>query len=48
VDELYKETGFYCEVIGKLKADQALEDSVRKIALQIVNARFWEDGEKTE
>jgi len=46
VDELYKETGFYSEVIDKLKADKTLGESVRKVALQIANARLWEDAEK--
>jgi hypothetical protein len=46
VDELYGELGFYSEVISKLKADKTLDESVRKVALQIANARKWEDTEK--
>jgi WD40 repeat protein len=46
VDELYKEHGFYYEVIDKLKADKALAESVREVALQIANARKWENAEK--
>ncbi len=45
VDELYKEHGLYSEVIDKLKADKVLSKSLRKIALQIANARLWEDEE---
>ena len=48
VDELREELGLYATVIDKLKADQTLEESVRKVALQIANARLWEDEEKTE
>ncbi|MHC4622840.1 MAG: hypothetical protein ACYS4W_02950 [Planctomycetota bacterium] len=46
MDELYGELGFYSEVISKLKADKTLDESVRKVALQIANARKWEDTEK--
>jgi len=46
VDELYKETGFYSEVIDKLKADKTLAEPVRKAALQIANSRLWEDARK--
>jgi len=46
VDELYKETGFYSEVIDKLNADETLAGPVRKVALQIANARLWEDKRK--
>ena len=46
VDELYKETGFYSEVIDKLKADKTLAEPVRKVALQIANSRLWEDARK--
>jgi WD40 repeat protein len=48
VDELYEKHGFYREVINELNADQTLSKSVRKVALQIANARLWEDEEKTE
>ncbi len=46
VDELYKETGFYSEVIDKLNADKTLAEPVRKVALQIAKARLWEDARK--
>jgi len=48
VDKLREEHGLYSEVIDKLKADGTLDDSVHKVALQIANARLWEDEEKTE
>ncbi|MHC4681956.1 MAG: WD40 repeat domain-containing protein, partial [Planctomycetota bacterium] len=41
VDELYEEYGFYYKVIDKLKADKKLDESVRKMALQITNTRLW-------
>jgi len=46
VDELYKETSFYSEVIDKLNADKTLAEPVRKVALQIAKARLWEDARK--
>ena len=46
MDELYEEYGFYSEVIEKLKADNTLDEPVRKVALQIANSRLWEDGGK--
>jgi WD40 repeat protein len=46
VDELYKETGFYSEVIDKLNADKTLAEPVRKVALQFANSRLWEDARK--
>ncbi len=46
VDELYRETGFYSEVIDKLNADKTLDESVRKMALQFAKARLWEDAKK--
>ena len=46
VDGLYEKHGFYSKVIEMLKADKALGESVRKVALQIANARLWEDAEK--
>ena len=39
VDELYEECSFYSEVIDKLKVDETLDESVRKVALQIANSR---------
>ena len=46
VDALHEEHGFYAKVIERLKSDGPLEDPVRKVALQIANARLWEDAEK--
>jgi WD40 repeat protein len=46
VDELYKETGFYSEVIDRLKADKTLAEPVRKIALQVAKARSWKEAIK--
>jgi len=46
VDELYKETGFYSEVIDRLKADNTLAEPVRKVALQVAKARSWEEAIK--
>jgi WD40 repeat protein/tRNA A-37 threonylcarbamoyl transferase component Bud32 len=46
VDELYEKHGLYSEVINKLKADNTLDEAVRKVALQIANAHLWEDAEK--
>jgi len=46
VDELHEEHGLYSKVIDKLKADETLYESVRKVALQIADAHLWEDGEK--
>jgi len=46
VDDLYKEYGYYYEVIDKLQADKTLDEAVRKLALQIANSRKWEDTEK--
>lgn len=48
VDELHEEHGLYSKVIEKLNADGAIEEPIRKIALQIANARLWEDKKKTE
>jgi tetratricopeptide (TPR) repeat protein len=48
VDELYKETGFYSEVIDRLKADKTLAESARRVALQIANSRLWQDARKLE
>jgi Tol biopolymer transport system component len=48
VDELREELGLYATVIDKLKSDTTLEESVLKVALQIANARLWEDAEDSE
>ena len=48
VDELYKEQSLYSKVIDKLKSDRSLDEPVHKVALQIANARLWEDKEKPE
>jgi hypothetical protein len=46
VDELYETYGFYHNVIEKLEADTILDESVRKVALQIANSRKVEDAEE--
>jgi tetratricopeptide (TPR) repeat protein len=46
VDELYKETDSHSEVIDRIKADVTLDESVRKMALQIAQARLWEVAKK--
>jgi len=48
VDKLYEKYGLYSEVIENLKTDTTLDDSVRKLALQITNARLWEDKGKKQ
>ncbi|MHC4560307.1 MAG: protein kinase domain-containing protein, partial [Planctomycetota bacterium] len=48
VDKLHEEHGSYSKVIDELKAHKTLDEPVRKVALQIANARLWEDAEKTE
>jgi hypothetical protein len=46
VDELYEEYGLYEEVIDKLNTDETFAEPARKLALQIANARLWEDAER--
>ncbi len=46
VDKLHEEHGLYSKVIDKLKANETLDESACKVALQIANARLWEDAEK--
>jgi WD40 repeat protein/serine/threonine protein kinase len=46
VGELYTKQGLYQKVIDVLKADETLDEAVRKVALQIANSRLWEDAEK--
>ncbi len=48
VDELYEKHGLYQRVIDGLKADETLDEAVREVALQIANARLWEDAEKPD
>ena len=48
VDDLYQRFNLYSKVIEELKTDKTLGEPVRKLALQIANARLWEDEEKTE
>ncbi|MGB2866607.1 MAG: hypothetical protein WBC05_24970, partial [Sedimentisphaerales bacterium] len=43
VDELYEDCGLYYEVISKLKDDNTIIESVRRVAIQIANARLCED-----
>jgi len=44
VEELSEECGSYHEVIKTLKRKGAPEKSIRKVVLQIANARLWEDA----
>jgi WD40 repeat protein/serine/threonine protein kinase/tetratricopeptide (TPR) repeat protein len=46
VDQLHRERVFYHEVIDKLNSDVTLEGPVRRVALQIAEARRWEDTDK--
>jgi WD40 repeat protein len=46
VDELYEKHARYSKVIDELKEDKVLEESVRKVALQIANSRLWEYEEQ--
>jgi WD40 repeat protein/tetratricopeptide (TPR) repeat protein len=46
VDQLQKEYNFYSEVINRLKLDNTLDRTVQSLALQIANARQWEDAQK--
>ena len=46
VYQLHEEHGLYQEVIDKLKADKMIDEPVREVALQIANARLWEDAKK--
>jgi WD40 repeat protein/serine/threonine protein kinase/tetratricopeptide (TPR) repeat protein len=43
VDQLYEEHGLYQKVIDKLKAEETLDESVRKLALQIASTRLGKD-----
>lgn len=46
VDKLHKERSLYGDVISSLVNDSMVDESVRKVAVQIVKARLWEDVEK--
>jgi tetratricopeptide (TPR) repeat protein len=46
VDEFYQKYGRYYEVIEKLQVDKALDEPIRKLALQIANSRKTEDADK--
>ena len=48
VAELHKEHALYSEVTSRIKAIQPIDESVRKVALQIANARLWEDKERAQ
>ncbi|MHC4564855.1 MAG: protein kinase domain-containing protein [Planctomycetota bacterium] len=48
VDKLHDEYGLYAKVIDKLNTDEDIEERQRKLALQIAQARLWEDEERTE
>lgn len=46
VGELRRDHGLYSQVIDELKADKTIDQSVRRVALQIANARLWEDEQE--
>ena len=46
--EVYEKHGHWRDVIDELQADRTLDESIRKVALQIANARLWEDGEDSK
>jgi WD40 repeat protein/serine/threonine protein kinase len=46
VDQLHRENAFYHEVVARLNNDTTIEGSVRRVALQIADARRWEDTDK--
>jgi len=46
--EVYEKHGHWRDAIDELRADGILDEPVRKLALQIANARLWEDEEKKE
>jgi hypothetical protein len=46
VEELHEKHGLYQRVIDELKSDKAVVEPVHRVALQIANARLWEDAEK--
>ena len=46
VDELYKEHAFYDDVIFELGDDSTISEPVRRVAIQIANARLWEDADR--
>jgi len=46
--EVYEKHGHWRDVIDELRSDKFLAEPVRKLALQIANARFWEDEENKE
>jgi WD40 repeat protein/serine/threonine protein kinase len=46
VDESYERQGFYSEVAAMLRADKEIKEPVRAIAIQIAEARLWEDAVK--
>jgi WD40 repeat protein len=46
VDQLHREHAFYSKVIDKLNSDATFDGSVRRVALQIADARRWEDADK--
>jgi Tol biopolymer transport system component len=48
VDELYEKHGWYREVMDQVQQSATLGPAVRRLALQIVKSRKWEDREKLE
>ena len=48
VNNLHEEHDLYSKVMDMLRADERLEESVRKVALKIASAHLWEDEEKKQ
>jgi WD40 repeat protein/tetratricopeptide (TPR) repeat protein len=46
VDELYEKHGLFLKAIEELTGNKGFVEPVRKIALQIADARLWQDAEK--
>jgi WD40 repeat protein len=44
--EAYEKHGNWRDTITELRADKTLDEPVRKLALQVANARKWEDARK--
>jgi len=48
VDELYEKHGLYSKVMSEMESNKTLDESVRKVALQIANSRKIEDEAEKE
>jgi len=46
--EVYEKHSRWRGVIDELRADKSLDEPVRKLALQIANARLWEDADDSK